>query len=72
MTTTQSPVTFLIGEQCTTGMTHLTTTSGKPRCGISRATRYKLSIWEERGTLESIKCKRCREIAQKQIKSASV
>ena len=67
MKTNQDQITFLIGTQFTTGMTHLTTTSGKPRCGMARATRYGLSVEENRGTLENIKCYRCREIAQKQI-----
>ena len=62
MKTNQDQITFLIGTQFTTGMTHLTTTSGK-----ARATRYGLSVEENRGTLENIKCYRCREIAQKQI-----
>ena len=70
MTTNQDNITFLIGTQSTTGMTHLSTTSGDPRCGMARATRYGLSVSDERGTIEVIKCKRCREIAQKQINKA--
>ena len=67
---TNNTVTFRIGTQPTTGMAHLTTPAGKARCGMARATRYLLSVEEVRQPASVIGCRRCQEIAQKEINKA--